>query len=176
MYILNDKKFINGTSSLLLIFGAIKALLTSKLILWKISCILLVPASYLCNSNNYKPFYLLMDYATISFICCSYLNHATINGFFISAFIYEYERDNTIEKTKNVLFLFTIMKTHYKTYVCIGPGHFYFLFGNTIIGFFIYATRYEKIINNDMKDVLALTYLFHICIMNVVYICSITAV
>lgn len=43
-------------------------------------------------------------------------------------------------------------------------------------GMIIYKTRYFLLENNNQKYKLLLTYMFHICIMNIIYVSSITAI
>ena len=171
-----NKYFINGSSSLLFIISTIKAFYVSKLITWKISNFLLIFASFLCNATEYNPILLLIDYFAIYLICISYINNLYINTLYSLLLIYEYKNYNSIENTKNVAFLHAIGKSLMYTYLYVDKFHYYIIVTSSMSGMIIYKTRYFLLENNNQKYKLLLTYMFHICIMNIIYVSSITAI
>lgn len=167
--------FIKGSSSLLFLISTIKALYSSNLIFWKMSNVFLVVASFLCNATEYKNIFLLIDYLAIFLVCTSYINNIYINTTYFLFLIYEYNKYGSIENTKNIAFATAIGKSTLYTYLYVDNIHFYVIFASSIIGTIIYKIRYYFLINNNKKYILLITYLFHICTMNIMYISSITA-
>jgi len=168
--------FIRGSSSLLFLISIAKAFYCSKLIAWKISNVILIVVSFLCNANRYQPPYLLIDYAAIFAACTSYLNNAYLNVPLYLSIIYEYNQTGSIEITKNVAFVSTVAKCMINTYLYVDKAHFYVLLTCSVTGAIVYKIRYTLHAMNDTRYIILLTYLFHICIMNVLYTASITAV
>jgi len=168
--------FIKGSSSLLFFISTIKAFYCSKLILWKLSNSLLIIASYLCNASEYKKTYLLFDYFAIFAVCTSYINNMYINIPFIFIFIYEYNKYNSIENIKNIAFGTAVLKSIIYTYLFVDNIHYYVILISSVSGVTIYKIRCILHELNNKKYTLLLTYLLHICIMNIMYISSITAV
>lgn len=169
------KYLIKGSSSLLFIISTIKAFYCSKLIMWKISNFFLIFASFLCNATDYLHVFLLMDYISIFLVCLSYINNFYINLIYFLILAYEYYKYNSIENTKNIAFVNSIIKSIINTYYNVDKFHFYIIITSTIFGIIIYKIRYYFHINNNYKYTLLMTYLFHICTMNIMYITSITA-
>lgn len=167
--------FIKGSSSLLFLISTIKAFYSSNLIFWKISNTCLIVASFLCNATEYKNIFLLTDYIAIFLTCLSYINNIYINTMFFLFLIYEYNKYNSIENTKDIAFATAIGKSTLYTYLYVDNINFYVIFTSSIFGIMIYKIRYYFHSNNNKKYTLLLTYLFHICVMNVLYISSITA-
>jgi len=166
---------IQGTSSLLFLISTIKAIYCSKLILWKIFNGFLIIASYLCNASNYEPQYLFLDYSTIFLVSSSYVNNAAINSFLVASLLYEYSTTRSIENSKNAAFASAVSKSILYTYLYVDKIHFYVILTSSISGVIIYKIRYNLHKNNNRKYIIPLTYLFHICITNIMYISSITA-
>jgi hypothetical protein len=168
--------FIKGSSSLLFLISTIKAFYSSNLFFWKISNVFLVIASFLCNATEYKNIFLLIDYLAIFLVCLSYINNMYINTIYFLFLVYEYNKYNSIENTKNIAFATAIGKSTLYTYLYVDNIHFYIIFTSSIFGIIIYKIRYYfHINNNNNKYILLITYLFHICTMNIMYISSITA-
>jgi hypothetical protein len=167
--------FIKGSSSLLFIISTIKALYSSNLIFWKTSNAFLVVASFLCNATDYKKIFLLTDYLAIFLVCTSYINNIYINTTYFLFLIYEYNKYNSIENTKNLAFITAISKSTLYTYLYVDNIHFCVICASSIFGTIIYKIRYHVNVNNNEKYILLITYLFHICTMNILYVSSITA-
>jgi hypothetical protein len=168
--------FMKGSSSLLFLISTTKALYCSKLILWKIFNGLLVIASYLCNASGYNEPYLLLDYFAIFLVCTSYVNHYYINSLFILSAISEYITTSSIEHIKDITFATAVTKSIIYTYLYVDKLHFVIILTSTLSGVTIYAILYSLHNKKNNKYTLLLTYLFHICIMNILYITSITAI
>jgi hypothetical protein len=168
--------FIKGASSLFLSIAAIKAIYSSKLILWKISTCLIVPISYLCNAYDYKPPYLMLDYIMITFVSSSYINHFKINSLITALALCEYYNNNTIDTVKNITYAIGTVKAIYITYYLKESYYFYMILLSSISGMSIYNIRYSLIKKNNNTYSLLLTYLMHICAMNIMYVSSITAI
>ena len=167
--------FIKGSSSLLFLISTIKAFYSSNLFFWKISNVFLVIASFLCNATEYKHIFLLIDYLAIFLVCASYINNIYINATYFLFLIYEYNKYNSIETTKNIAFATAIGKSTLYTYLYVDNIHFCVIFASSIVGILIYKIRYYLHVNNNKKYILLITYLFHICTMNIMYVSSITA-
>ncbi len=167
--------FIKGSSSLLFLISTIKAFYSSNLFFWKISNVFLVIASFLCNATEYKHIFLLIDYLAIFLVCASYINNIYINAIYFLFLIYEYNKYNSIETTKNIAFATAIGKSTLYTYLYVDNIHFCVIFASSIVGILIYKIRYYLHVNNNKKYILLITYLFHICTMNIMYVSSITA-
>ena len=168
--------FINGSSSLLFIFSAMKALYSSNLIFWKLGNIVLVPSSYLCNAYNYEPVFMLIDYIAIFSISISYINNYYLNSMFILSMLCEKKYINSIEHTKNAAFGTAIAMSIVNTYMYVDNFHYYIILSSSIFGISIYKIRYNLHKLNDTAYNVLLTWLFHICVVNIVYVSSITAV
>lgn len=162
---------LHGSSSLLFIFSAIKALFASNLIYWKISNLFIIIASFLCNATNYHNTFLLIDYLTICSICLSYINNMHINGSLILFLLYEYFFSYSIMHIKNITFIIAVLKAIYNTYFYLNTSYFYILVIASIICILTYYLR--NIFNHNK---LLLTYLFHISIVIVLYVASMTAI
>jgi len=76
--------------------------LTTTNQLWKLLNFLLIITSCLCNKGE---LFLYLDYFCIFFISLCFLNHFTINMFFVSAMICEYYALRTITIIKNMTFV-----------------------------------------------------------------------
>ena len=165
--------FINGSSSLLFLISTIKSFYCSNSILWKLSNVFLICASFLCNATEYSSIFLLLDYFAIYLVCISYINNIYINILFSLLLVYEYKKYNSIEKIKNLTFLIAVIK-------CITYNYNIILISSILFGIIIYKIRYDILhykkydILNKKKYNICLTYLFHICIMNIIYIASAT--
>ena len=169
--------FIKGSSSLLFIISTLKAFYCSKLILWKLSNSFLVVASFLCNANDYKKCYLLLDYVAIFCVCCSYINNIYINTVYALLFIYEYKMYNSIEYIKDLSFASAVVKSIIYTYLYVDNINYYIILViSSVSGVTIFKIRCILHEMNNKDYTLLLTYLLHISIMNIMYISSITAV
>jgi len=171
-----SESFIKGASSLFLCISAIKAIYASSLIFWKISTCLIVPVSYLCNAYDYKDPYLMLDYMSITFVSASYINNLKINGAIIFFAMYEYYNSSTIDTAKNITYAIGTAKAIYMTYYYSDAYHFYVICISSISGMSIYGIRYLLIKRNNVKYNLLLTYLMHVCAVNIMYVSSITAI
>lgn len=168
--------YINGASSLLFIISTIKSFYCSKLLTWKLSNIFLIIASFLCNATEYRKELLIIDYFAIYLVCLSYINNVFINTLFSVFIIYEYYKYNSVEGVKNITFLTALLKSIIYTYLYINIIYYYILCISAIIGILVYVIRLILIKKNNIKYKLLLTYIFHICIMTILYISSITAI
>jgi len=168
--------FVKGASSLFLIASAVKAFYVSKLILWKISTAIIVPVSYFCNSCDYKKSYLMLDYVMITAVSASYLNNFLLNSLIAVAASFEYYVYDTIDTIKNVTYALGTIKAVYMTYYYSDKFHFYLILLSSLSGVSIYRIRYSLIQANNKQYNLLLTYLMHICAVNIMYVSSITAV
>ena len=168
--------FIKGSSSLLFIISTIKCFYSSTLLTVKLSNIFLVIASFIYNASSMSQCYLFYDYLGIFLVSSSYINNIIINILLLLSLIYEYKCIKSIEYTKNIAFLLAVSKSLVYTYLYVDKLHFNILLQSVVYGIFIYKIRnYFYVNKNNKKYNLFLTYLFHICIMNIIYISSITA-
>ena len=168
--------FINGSSSLLFLISTCKAFYCSELISWKLSNVFLIVASFLCNATKYKQIFLLLDYFAIYLVSISYINNICINFLYSLLLVYEYKKYNSIENVKNVAFATSLVKSVIYTYFYVDTIHYYIIITSSVFGFVIYKIRGYFHNKNNNNYTLFLTYLFHICIMNIIYISSITAI
>ena len=171
-----QKYFIKGSSSLLFIISTKKAFNSSNFISWKYCNVFLIFASFLCNATEYKPIFLLLDYLAIYLTCISYINNIYINIPYSLLLIYEYKKYKSIENMKNVAFLSAMGKTILYTYLYLDKNNFIIVITSSISGLIIYKIRNSLNEIDNIKYNLLLTYLFHFCVMNMLYISSITAV
>lgn len=167
--------FIRGSSSLLLIISTIKAFYCSNLIFWKLSNIFLIFASFLCNASEYCADFLVLDYFAIFLICTSYINNIYANTGFFSIVVYEYNMYKSIEIAKNLAVIATATKSLVYTYFYTDNYYFYLIVSSSVSGIIFYKLRLSFVEKNKKMSVLFLTYLFHICVMNVLHVTSITA-
>lgn len=167
-------KYIDGLSSFLFIISTIKTIYSSRLLLYRFGNISLIYSSFLVNSYQNNSLFLLIDYSVIYLICLSYINHLFIQIFLNTSLLYEYHTKNTIETTKNICFIVSISKGIYNTYIFIeDKSYYYTILTSTLVGLTLYSCRYKKMF--DPKHNTFVTFLWHICIMNILYISSITS-
>jgi hypothetical protein len=166
-------QLINGFSSLLFVISTIKAFMISDLILWKVSNLVLIISSHLCNSYSFEK-YLLFDYIMIYFTSMSYLNNSMLNSLLVLSGIYEYIKTESIEYTKNVSFGITLLKSIACAYIYIDRQHFFLILGVSSVGIFIYKIRYGLYLIDPIKT-WYLTWVWHACVTTILYISSITA-
>ena len=167
---------IKGSSSLLFIISTVKAFYCSNLISWKLFNVLLIGASFLCNATEYKNIFLLLDYFAIYLVCTSYINNIYINIPYSLLLIYEFNTSKSIIKIKNLAYVTAIGKSIVYTYLYVDDFHFFIIFTSATVGIVVYKIRSYFHENYNKKYTLLLTYLLHICTMNIIYIASITAV
>ena len=168
--------FIKGSSSLLFIISTMKAFYCSKLISWKLSNVFLIGASFFCNATEYNNVFLLLDYFAIYLLCISYINNIFINVSYSLLLVYEYSKYKSIENIKNVAFVTAVGKSIAYTYFHVDKIHYFIVLTSSISGVITYKIRCFFHKRNNKKYTLLLTYLFHICVMNIMYVSSITAV
>lgn len=157
-------------NSFLFIISALKACFSSKLLLWKISNVLFVPAYYLCIANDFIAPYLLYNHAAIFFVCLSYINSVITNCLLFTSAILEYKLTNRFLFTNNVSFMIALSKSLRNTYFYTEIYIYNDLVATVVIGAFTYVIICLR------KDKPALlTLLFHFCIMIILYISSFTA-
>ena len=166
---------VNGSSSLLFVISTIKAFYSSNLMIWKISNMFLVIASFLCNANNYDLVFLFLDYLAIYLACISYLNNMYINTLYTLSLIYEYNKYKSIDNMKNLAFATALGKCVINTYLYVDTTHLYVVFTSSACGLVVYKIRNYLHETNNTKYKVLLTYLFHFCVMNIMYVSSITA-
>ena len=167
--------FHKGSSSLLFIISTIKAYYSSNLICWKLSNFFLIFASFFCNALEYKNPFLLIDYIAIFLVSISYINHSYINFLYILLLLYEYKKTNSFENIKNIAFINAVIKAGIYTYIYVNLLYLLIFILNVLLAIITYITRYKLHLENNKKYTIILTYLFHICIMSILYISSITA-
>ena len=159
---------ISGSSSLLFIISALKSLTASDLFFWKVTNTALIFVSYLCNASKYAPNYVLLDYLIIYGVCSSYVNDLTINGITASILLVN------VQMAKDIAFMLAFTKSCFNTYMLVdNPTYFYVLYCSGFGSMLIYKIRNYYGENSVLK--IPLTYLMHICVMNLMYISSITA-
>jgi hypothetical protein len=166
---------IKGSSSLLFLVSFVNSLRNSDLILWKISNSIIVVASFLCNANDYTKHYLMLDYLCIIFVCTSYLNNYKVNTFLFLYSIFEYYNKRTIENAKNVSYGLSTVAALVNTYYYCDSANFIIILTSSLSGMTIYKIRYTLLQNENQKYNLLLTYLMHVCAMNIMYVSSFTA-
>lgn len=167
--------FVKGSSSLLFIISTIKAFCSSKLISWKLSNLLLIAASFLCNATEYTNTFLLLDYFAIYLVSTSYINSIYVNIPYSLLLIYEYKKYKSIETIKDAAFVTAIGKSIVYTYLYVDKMYYYIILTSSISGVITYKIRSFLHKKNNKTYTLLLTYIFHVCIMNILYISSITA-
>ena len=169
----------NGLSSLLFIISSIKAFCVSELILWKLFSILIIFSSYLCNlSINPHNTYILFDYLSIYLLCSSYINNCNINLILICLLIYEYITYKSIDNVKSLTFILAVSKAVIYTYLYTDinlTSYFYIILLSSILGVIIFLIRRYMYSKKIYTYNILLTFLWHICICNIIYISSITA-
>lgn len=145
---------IKGFSSLLFIFSFYKSLYGGEELVWyKISHILLIIASFLCNASEFQRVYVQFDYASIFLISASHLNNSTINSGLILYIIYEYSNYRSIETAKNIAFGMSVANSMYKGYYCLDNAHFYTLMISSVAGVIIYKIKYDiRIYQNEFSN------------------------
>ena len=153
----------NGLSSFLFIISAGKAFLISKFLLWKISNTILIVSSYLCNTYGDK--YLLFDYFMIYLCTSCYINNIYINSLLNLFLLYEYKNKKQIDNSKNISFALALGKT-----IIVSKEHYIILLPISIIGVNLYFFRYYLICKNIIKYNLLITFIWHICVMNILCI------
>lgn len=168
--------FVKGSSSLLFIISTINAFYYSKLISWKLSNVFLIGASFLCNATEYANTFLFLDYLAIYLVCTSYINDIYVNVPYSLLLVYEYNKYSSIEKAKNVAFVTAVGKTIVYTYLYVDNIYYYYIvLTSSISGIIIYKIRCFLHENSNKNYTLLLTYIFHVCVMNILYIGSMTA-
>ena len=174
-------QIIKGCSSLLFIVSFIRSLY-GDLFLYKVSHVLLIVASFLCNASEFQSMYVQLDYASIFLISTSYLNNAAINSGFVIYIIYEYSNYRSIENAKNMAFGTSVATSIYKGYYYLDNANFYTLVISSVAGVIIYKIRYDKLTRpeitshaNPSQYILLLTTAFHVCVMNILYVSCLTA-
>jgi hypothetical protein len=166
---------VNGSSSLLFVISTIKAFYSSNLMIWKMSNMFLIVASFLCNANDYDLVFLFLDYLAIYLACISYLNNMFINSLYSVLLIYEYTKYNSIDSIKNLAFATALGKCVINTYLYVDSIHLCVVCTSSTCGFIVYKLRNHLLETNNTKYKVLLTYLFHFCVMNIMYVSSITA-
>jgi hypothetical protein len=187
---------INGISSLLFIISAIKSWnCYYRFFWWKLFNSTLIIVSYLCNANDYKEPFLLLDHINIQFIALNYIGISfypnewicsQISPFLLLFSFIEYQNFKTINFTKNISVVISILKLQNNLYSNL--IYYNLLIYSTIIGTISYSLRYKlftilpkqtKILKVNFNRYyfiikLTLTTIFHICIMVLLYISSIS--
>jgi len=122
--------------------------------------------------------YILFDYLSIYIICSSYINNCNINLILFGLLIYEYKTYNTIDNVKSLTFILAVSKACINTYLytdIILTPYFYIILLSSIISVIIFKIRRDLYLKKIYTYNTLLTFLWHICITNIVYISSITA-
>ena len=167
--------FIKGSSSLLFIISTIKVFYCSHYTQCKISNVFLIFASYICNASDMDEYFLFYDYFAIYLACISFINEIYINIPLWLSLLCEYKYNKTIENTKNISFILAVTKSSIYTYYYSEFFWFVLLLSSIFGSCFFYKLRnYFYVDLNNKKYNLFITYLFHFCIMNIIYISSMT--
>jgi len=154
--------FHGGGSSLLFIISATQSLLTSEILLWKLSNILIIITSYLSNTyfcENYRFF----DYIVISSLAMIYINNYVINSIFLLCFFVEFLLKKNISLTKNIVFLSACILALFNTFHSNYELYLYLLLV-MIIG--ILALQYRNIYYDSSSYTpigCLLTTIWHLC-------------
>jgi hypothetical protein len=90
--------------------------------------------------------------------------------------ISEYSNTGSITNAKDVAFGTTLIKAITNTYLYVDTAHFAVISGSSILGLAIYHIRLDRYKKGEYDFNIALTWAFHICIVSIIYIASITAV
>lgn len=166
--------FIFGLSSLLFTITAINALFISKSLSWKVANFVLIPTSFLCNTNNNLN-YIILDYLSIIFLCISICNNKFFTYGVLLSCLYEYNYYNHIKISKSIIFAVTSIyilnkifnkniKDYYKLLYIILSGVGLYLFR-----YYMYLNDHTIIFTNYT---LYLTVLWHLCSINILNIIS----
>ena len=168
--------FIKGLSSFLFIISTYKAFITSNNLLWKLSNLGLIFASYCYNSSDNNLSYLFMDHLMICCCCLSYINQISVTQIIVSSSLLEWNKTNSIENSKNLSLFFVICKSCLKTYTYLHINYFYTIFTCFLLATIIFfVRRYLYYRNVSLFYYILLTYMLHICISTTLYISSMTA-
>jgi hypothetical protein len=165
-----------GGSSFLLALPAINSFYVSNLIFYKLSLLVLIISSVLCNMYDYNYYLTLFDYFMITIVGVSYINNININIIIGIIFYFEMLLKQNISITKNITFIICILLS------CINTknhcNHLFIpLLAATIIGVLSIVMRntvYEKYGPNNFTYIL--TFIWHCCVASVLYITCFTAI
>ena len=168
-----------GLSSLLFIISTTKAFSASEYIVWKWSNAFLIIASYLCNYYKFSDKLLLLDYLSISVVCASYVNDPIISLGLLAGGTYEYYKSQDIVYCKNTAFFLSVGKSILYTFLFVDNTHYYIVLSSSIGSVLVFHVRSHLYFSNNQsiehKYHICLTWVLHFCIMNIMYISSITA-
>ena len=167
---------MRGVSSFLFVISGLRSIQVSKIFLWKLSIFILTVTSYLCNQNNFKQPFLLIDHIAITILSSAYINNDLWYVVIIPATLIEYSQTKNIEKSKDISYIVTISKGFVKMYQ-----------GTDVVLFSIYSTSVIlAIITIQVRRIYCagqhhpynypLTWIWHICMTVVLYTSSVTAV
>jgi len=165
---------IQGFSSLFFIISAIKSIYVSNNKLWKASNIFLVLSSYLCNATDYIERYLFMDHIAIIGIGISYINLSILKNIIFHIISYDYYLHGNLENSKDTFYIIAIIKSVVHTSILTESINTLVLILSIIIGVISINTR-RSIEIKDKSIIMLLTWVWHFCMMNVLYISSITS-
>lgn len=165
-----------GASSLLFLIPTYQAFMISEWISWKLANAFLVVASFLCNAHDCSGSYVLLDYFAIFLVSTSYIHCLTINFPLFASLLYEWRNHRSIELTKNVAFVLAVTKSNVYTFWYVDTMSFYLLLSSTLVGVIVYGIRYYLHQNDYHHNPyhFTLTWVFHVCITNVLTISSMT--
>ena len=168
-----------GFSSLLFIISTTKAFSVSEYIVWKWSNAFLIVASYLCNYYKFADQFLFLDYLSISVVCASYVNDPIISLALLVGGSYEYYKSQDIVYCKNIAFILAVSKSILYTFLFVDNTHCYIVLSSSIGSVLVFHIRSHLFFANNQsiehKYHIFLTWVLHFCIMNIMYISSITA-
>ncbi len=168
-------QLIKGGSSLFFIISTYKSFLCSPSFFWKITNIGLIFASFLYNSSDNNPQLLFIDYLMIFLVCLSYINDFVTINLLSMLSVFEFDRRQTIEHTKNLTYMITICKVCVNTYHYLSEYHFYLMIFSSFFMIFIYLLRrYLFYKNISIYIYITLTYLLHFFTTIILYISSMT--
>ena len=167
----------NGLSSLLFIWSAREAFRHSTLACFQWGNVGLVVASFLNNATEFQyPLLQNIDLLTIYWLCLSYLNERYINLAFSLMFTLEYAKYRSITYVKNVAFVTGGVKAVVHTYLYVDAWHGHQILCALGVGTVVYLTRGYTYDAEKRLYFLAMTTLWHLCILHLLSVGSLTAV
>lgn len=187
---INQFDHIRGLSSLLFVLSFYQSISVSSLFFWKLSNFCLIFASYFYNSSNNHSSLLFLDYLAILCVCSSYINSFQMNQLIYYFSLLEFNNYQTIETTKNITYILTMIKSVYRTRLFYSPIYSIVLLTNYLLAIVTYAIRrflYYDIpklnqnqnritnMNTSYYHYIILTWILHLNTMSIIWICSLTA-
>jgi len=131
---------------------------------------LLILSSFLYNGGYYSIRYEQFDYLVITLIGVNYINQIFINTLLLLLGYYEYQRTKSIEYTKDISMMMGAVKGIVVTYYHSELIILYLLLMSIVYACTIRAVRRFFYYRYNGLHNLLFTYLFHICVTNILCI------